>query len=72
EPLEKLGATRADSPAAAAADAQIVLTCVSDTPDVEAVLLDPEQGVINTLKPGGLVIDCSSIEPDATRRMAEQ
>lgn len=72
EPLEKLGATRAASPAEAAAEAQIVLTCVSDTPDVESVLLDDGQGVITSLRPGGLVIDCSSIEPEATRRMAEQ
>ena len=72
EPLEKLGATCAPSPAAAAAEAQIALTCVSDTPDVESVLLDRDSGVITKLKPGGLVIDCSSIEPDATRRMAQQ
>lgn len=74
EPLGQLGATRAESPAAAAAQAGIVLTCVSDTPDVEAVLLDPAQGagVISGLKPGGLVIDCSSIEPEATRRMAQR
>lgn len=74
EPLGHLGAARAESPAAAAAQAEIVLTCVSDTPDVEAVLLDPEQGagVIAGLKRGGLVIDCSSIEPEATRRMAQR
>ena len=70
EPLEQLGAARANSPAAAAADAEIVLSCVSDTPDVESILLDPEQGAITTLKPGSLVVDCSSIEPEATRRMA--
>lgn len=74
EPLGQLGAARAESPAAAAAQAGIVLTCVSDTPDVEAVLLDPAQGagVIAGLKRGGLVIDCSSIEPEATRRMAQR
>lgn len=74
EPLGQLGAARAESPAAAAAQAGLVLTCVSDTPDVEAVLLDPAQGagVIAGLKPGGLVIDCSSIEPEATRRMAQR
>ncbi len=74
EPLGQLGAARAESPAAAAAQAEIVLTCVSDTPDVEAVLLDPAQGagVIAGLKRGGLVIDCSSIEPEATRRMAQR
>ncbi len=72
EPLEQLGAARAKSPAAAVADAEIVLSCVSDTPDVESVLLDPEQGAIAALKPGSLVVDCSSIEPEATRRFARQ
>ena len=72
EPFEALGASRAATPAKAAADAEIILTCVSDTPDVERVLLDPETGAINGLKEGGLVIDCSSIEPEATRRVAEQ
>ena len=72
EPFEALGASRAASPAEAAADAEIILTSVSDTPDVERVLLDAETGAINGLKEGGLVIDCSSIEPEATRRIAEQ
>jgi 3-hydroxyisobutyrate dehydrogenase len=45
---------------------------VSDTPDVEAVLLDQNRGAINGLKSGGLVIDCSSIAPEATRRIAER
>lgn len=72
EDFETLGATRAETPAAAAAHAEIVLTCVSDTADVNSVLLDQEQGVINELQPGSLVIDCSSIEPEATRRMAQR
>ena len=71
DPLETLGAGRAESPAAAASDAEILLTCVSDTPDVERVLLDPEIGAINGLKKGTLVIDCSSIAPEATRRIAQ-
>ena len=41
-------------------------------PDVERVLLDPENGVIASLKEGALIIDCSSIAPEATRRFAEQ
>ena len=72
EDFETLGATRAETPAAAAVHAEIVLTCVSDTADVNSVLLDQEQGVINELQPGSLVIDCSSIEPEATRRMAQR
>lgn len=72
EPLETLGAARAEHPAAAAQQAEIVLSCVSDTPDVERVLLDPDTGAINGLASGGLIIDCSSIAPEATRRFAEQ
>ena len=70
EPLAAEGASRAGSPAEAARAADIVLTCVSDTPDVERVLLDPEIGAINGLRAGGLVIDCSSIAPAATRDIA--
>ena len=72
EPLETLGAARAEHPAAAAEQAEIVLSCVSDTPDVERVLLDPDTGAINGLADGGLIIDCSSIAPEATRRFADQ
>jgi len=74
EPLEKLGATRADSPAAAVAKSDIVLSCVSDTPDVENIFFDPAagNGVIDGLDSGGLVIDCSSIAPGATRDFAER
>lgn len=70
--LEQLGAIRAESPVAAATEAEIYLTCVSDTPDVESVLLDPSQGAINVLQPNSLVIDCSSISPEATRRIAQK
>ena len=72
EPLETLGAARAEHPAAAAQQAEIVLSCVSDTPDVERVLLDPDTGAINGMADGGLIIDCSSIAPEATRRFADQ
>ena len=70
EALAEEGAVRADSPAAAAREVDIVLTCVSDTPDVERVLLDPDTGAINGLHDGGLVIDCSSIAPAATQKIA--
>ena len=72
EPLAALGATRAADPAAAARETEIVLTCVSDTPDVESVLLRPGSGAIEGLRAGGLVIDCSSISPEATRRLGEK
>jgi 3-hydroxyisobutyrate dehydrogenase len=67
--LWALGAVEADSPAAVAAASDVVVICVSDTPDVEAVLLGPD-GVASGLAAGGLVIDCSTISPDGTRRFA--
>ena len=72
EGLEKLGATRADTPAMAVTDAEIVLVCVSDTADVAHVLLAADTGVINGVQDGALVIDCSSIAPEATREIAKQ
>jgi 3-hydroxyisobutyrate dehydrogenase len=67
--LEELGATVAATPAALAAAADVVLVCVSDTSDVEAVLFDPD-GVAGGAAPGTLVIDCSTIDPGATRSFA--
>ncbi len=65
EPLIAEGATAANNPAALAAASDIIITCVSDTPDVEAVLLG-EEGVIAGIRPGSLVIDMSTISPQAT------
>jgi len=63
------GATVADSVHAAAETSDIILICVSDTPDVEAVILG-EDGVLKGAKAGALVIDCSTISPGATREIA--
>ena len=61
-----LGAQECESPAAVAAISDVVVICVSDTPDVEAVLFGPG-GVAQGARPGSLVIDCSTIAPEATR-----
>ncbi|RME83229.1 MAG: NAD(P)-dependent oxidoreductase [Caldilineae bacterium] len=71
QPLVEAGAKAGSSPADVAAHSDIVITCVSDTPDVEAVILGPD-GVIEGAQPGSLVIDCSTISPTATRAMAEK
>ena len=63
--LAELGVTTAASPAEAASDAEMVVICVSDTPDVEAVLFGPD-GVVEGAKPGTLVIDCSTIAPSGS------
>src|SRR5436190_6446196 len=69
EPIAALGAARAGSPAEAARNAEAVLTCVSDTPDLEEVLLGPD-GVAGGLASGGLVVDCSTVSPSATADIA--
>ncbi|MDX6592821.1 MAG: hypothetical protein QOJ13_2017 [Gaiellales bacterium] len=69
QPLVELGAQRAASPAEAARGAHAVLTCVSDTPDVEAVLEGPD-GAASTLDAGAVVIDCSTVSPTATAELA--
>lgn len=71
ESLLQQGATWADTPAQVALQTDIIIICVSDTPDVQAVILG-ENGVIHGAKAGSLVIDCSTISPQATREIAEQ
>jgi 3-hydroxyisobutyrate dehydrogenase len=63
--LLDLGAQEAATPAALAAASDVVLLCVSDTPDVESVLFD-SGGVAEGIRPGSLVVDCSTISPAAT------
>jgi 3-hydroxyisobutyrate dehydrogenase len=68
-PLVELGASEAASPAELAGAADVVVICIRDTPDVEAVLFDPD-GISAGARPGTLVIDCSTISPAATRDFA--
>lgn len=60
--LAELGVTTAASPASAVADVDVVVICVSDTPDVDAVLFGAG-GVVEGAQAGLLVIDCSTIAP---------
>jgi 3-hydroxyisobutyrate dehydrogenase len=62
------GAKWADTPAQAAAEAEVVFTCVPDTPDVEA-LVRARDGIIESARPGLVVVDHSTIAPTATRVM---
>jgi 3-hydroxyisobutyrate dehydrogenase len=63
------GAVTASSPADLAAQCDIIFICVSDTPDVQAVVLG-ENGVMAGARPGSLVVDMSTISPHATRELA--
>jgi 3-hydroxyisobutyrate dehydrogenase len=67
--LDALGVTRAGTPADVARSTDQVVVCVSDTPDVEAVLFGPD-GLASGARAGQLVIDCSTISPSATREFA--
>lgn len=69
--LQEMGAAAGQNPADVAARSDIIITCVSDTPDVQAVVLG-EAGVVHGAQPGALLIDCSTISPQATKEMAAQ
>jgi 3-hydroxyisobutyrate dehydrogenase len=60
--LGELGVTFVPTAAEAAAAADIVVVCVSDTADVEAVLFGAD-GVAGGAREGTLIIDCSTIAP---------
>ena len=65
-----LDAAVVGSSAEVARQSEVVITMLPDTPDVERVLVG-QQGVIEGIAPGTLVIDMSSISPIATARLAD-
>ena len=74
QPLTDLiagGATTATTAQAVAEQVEMLVLCVTGSPQVEAVLMG-EQGVIKGLKPGTIVIDCSTAIPSSTVQMAQR
>jgi 3-hydroxyisobutyrate dehydrogenase-like beta-hydroxyacid dehydrogenase len=74
QPLTSLiasGATTVKTPAALAAEVAVIILVVTGSPQVEAVLLGAE-GVLQTLKPGTIVIDCSTAIPTSTDAVAKR
>ena len=69
EQLISAGAGTGSDPADVAAQCDIIITCVSDTPDVQEVILG-QNGVIHGAQTGSLVVDMSTISPQATREIA--
>lgn len=72
QPVERLraqGAQVAANPREVAATALFVVTCVPDAPQVDTVCLG-EEGIIHGAKPGTVVIDCSTISPVESQRIA--
>ncbi|MED5574180.1 MAG: NAD(P)-dependent oxidoreductase [Pseudomonadota bacterium] len=69
QPVLALGAEAADSPRALAETSDVVLLCVTDTDAVEMVVFG-DDGVAAGGVAGKVLIDHSSIQPDASRRFA--
>ncbi len=69
--LVDLGAAEASTPAQLGATCDIVITCVTDAPDVEEVLFAPD-GLAEGMREGSLFIDCSTISPTKAREFASR
>jgi len=65
------GARHAATPADAARDADVVITCLSTSPDVYS-LLDGPDGLLAGLKRGATLVDCTSGDPGTSRRIAQR
>lgn len=61
----------ASSPADAARAADVVITCLPTSPDV-ASLLDGDDGLLNGLRAGSTVVDCTSGDPSTAQRIARR
>ena len=67
-PFTAAGATAYATPAELAAAVDVVITNLSDTPDVEGIILGELQ---NHLRAGAMVVDMSTIAPAAARQIAQ-
>lgn len=64
------GATKAATPAEIAAQANVIILCVTGTPQVEDVLYSAH-GLLKHIKPGTIIIDCSTAIPSSTVKIAQ-
>jgi 3-hydroxyisobutyrate dehydrogenase-like beta-hydroxyacid dehydrogenase len=69
QPLVALGAQAAASPREAAATCDLLITIVSDPPALEQVLWG-EQGALEGLRRGSVLVDSSTVSPMLARRVA--
>jgi 2-hydroxy-3-oxopropionate reductase len=69
--LTASGGTACDTPQAVAQHADIIITMVPDTPDVERVLFG-DRGIAQSLSAGKIIIDMSSISPIETKLFANR
>jgi 3-hydroxyisobutyrate dehydrogenase-like beta-hydroxyacid dehydrogenase len=66
------GARWADSPCAVAQDSEVVFTCLPGPPEVEAVMLDPRDGILAGLPRGAGYVDTSTSAPALAREIARR
>ncbi|PMZ86451.1 MULTISPECIES: NAD(P)-dependent oxidoreductase [unclassified Pseudomonas] len=71
KPLVEAGARQVASPAELCQHADVVMLCLADTSVVREVVFGPA-GVVEGAKEGQLLVDFSSLEPNATREMAAE
>src|SRR5690348_5597419 len=64
-------ARHAATPADAARDADVIITCLSTSPDVYS-LLDGPDGLLAGIKRGATLVDCTSGDPGTSRRIAQR
>lgn len=69
ESLVGMGAVEAKSPAAVADASELVILCVTGTPQVEQVIYG-DGGIVASGKQGLIIADCSTAEPHSTVRIA--
>ncbi len=69
QPLQRAGARVASSPAEVARNANYVMSIVSDSAASEEVIMGKE-GVLQTVRPGAIVIDSTTISPVVSRKLA--
>lgn len=72
QPVDDLlaaGATSLSSGCDVAQSADVVILCVTGSPQVEAVLFEPN-GVLAGLKPDSVIVDCSTALPSSTEKVA--
>lgn len=70
KPLAEAGATVAGSASEAAKNAEIVITMVTDSAALQEVVLGPG-GLLDSLQPGAVLIDMSTVDPKVSRELAE-
>ena len=68
-PLAAQGARQADSPAEAAAGADLVMYCLSDDAAVEDLVWGAG-GLLTAVQPGQIVVDMTTLHPDTSRKEA--